>query len=83
MRRDFLKPAEVVAEMRSGSQLALAQSVFHEAWAELDTGLRQRKPLTPIEVRNIEFDAVIKIAALLGVDLSPQPTEKAGVAANP
>lgn len=71
MRRDFMTPKEVVAEMQSGSPLAQARSIFHEAWAELDTGLRQRKPLTTIEVRNIEFDAVIRIAALLGVELKP------------
>ncbi|MCZ7862824.1 hypothetical protein O9X98_15720 [Agrobacterium salinitolerans] len=84
MRRDFLTPKEVVAEMQSGSVLAQARSIFSEAWAELDTGLRQRKPLTPIEVRNIEFDAVIRIAGLLGVELQPsQPADKAGVAASP
>lgn len=71
MRTDFLTPKEVVGEMQSGSTLAQARSIFHEAWAELDTGLRQRKPLTTIEVRNIEFDAVIRIAALLGVELKP------------
>jgi hypothetical protein len=76
MRTDFLTPKEVVGEMQSGSLLAQARTIFHEAWAEIDTGFRQRTPLTTIEVRNIEFDAVIKIAGLLGVDLKPQGAGK-------
>ena len=44
MRTDFLTPKEVVGEMQSGSTLAQARSIFHEARAELDTGLRQRIP---------------------------------------
>lgn len=76
MRRDFMTPKEVVSEMQSGSLLAQARTIFHGAWAEIDTGLQQRRPLTMIEVRNMEFDAVIRVAALLGVELKPsQPAE--------
>jgi hypothetical protein len=71
MRRDFLTKEAVVAEMKSGSQLARARNVFSSAWAEIDTEMRQRRPLTIIEIRNMEFDAVMKVAAILGVDLEP------------
>ncbi|MDW9481941.1 hypothetical protein GOB57_25150 [Sinorhizobium meliloti] len=84
MRRDFLTPQQVVTEMRSGSTLAQARSVLGEAYAEIETGLRQREPLSIIEMRNIEFDAVIRIAELLGVELKPtQPGDKAGAPARP
>ncbi|MBY3155356.1 hypothetical protein HFO56_23820 [Rhizobium laguerreae] len=64
----------VVAAMQSGSPLAQVRTILHSAWAELDTGMRQRVPLNTIEIRNIEFDAAIKIAAILGVDLEPAQT---------
>jgi hypothetical protein len=57
--------------MQSGSLLSQAHRAYAESWAMIDTGLRQRTRLTPIEVREMEFDAVIKIAALLGVELKP------------
>jgi hypothetical protein len=71
MRRDFMTKEAVVAEMTSGSQLAKARTVFSSAYAEIDTAMRQRSPLTIIEIRNMEFDAVMKVAAILGVDLEP------------
>ncbi|MCV9964458.1 hypothetical protein OIU34_21445 [Pararhizobium sp. BT-229] len=71
MRRDFLTPKEVVDEMKSGSPLAQARSVLGEAMAEIETGLRHRRPFSTIEVRNVEFDAVIRIAEILGVELQP------------
>ncbi|MCS4088762.1 hypothetical protein [Rhizobium sp. BK176] len=71
MRRDFMTKEAVVAEMKSGSRLAQARTVFSSAWAEIDTAMRQRVPLSIIEIRNMEFDAVMKVAAILGVDLEP------------
>lgn len=77
MRTDFLSPQQVVAEMTSDSQLSQARKIFSSAWAEITDGMAQRRPLSIIEVRNIEFDAVIKIAALFGVELEPvQPAVK-------
>lgn len=43
--------------------------------AEIDTGSQQRKPLTIFEVQHLEFSAVIEIAALLGVELTPGQTD--------
>jgi hypothetical protein len=67
----------MIDEMRSDSVLSKAHRVFAESWAMIDTGLRQRTKLTPVEVREMEFDAVIKIAALLGVELKPGDYPKA------
>jgi hypothetical protein len=71
MRTNFMTGEEVVREMRSGSTLARAGGVLRTAVASIDAGLMQRVPLTTIEVRNIEFAAVIEIAAMLGVTLEP------------
>jgi hypothetical protein len=76
---DDLTITEVVQEMRSGSPLAKARSVLEIAMATIEQGMAQRKPLTVCEVRNIEFEAVRKIAANFGVDVprmmaDPQPT---------
>lgn len=72
MRTDFMSGEEVVRELKSGSQLSQAVSVIHEAYAIIETASNQRRPITQIEVRNIEFDAALRIAALLGVDLAHQ-----------
>jgi hypothetical protein len=62
---------EILAELKSGSLLNQARRILSTAFADIDTGSKQRKPLTIFEMQNIEFAAVIEIAALLGVELKP------------
>ncbi len=71
MRTNFMTAEAVVAEMQSDSRLNAARRIVSGAFAEIEQGMAQRKPLTIIEARNIEFDAVIQMAALLGVELKP------------
>lgn len=71
MRTNFMTAEAVVAEMRSNSLLNAARRIVAGAFADIEQGMAQRKPLTIIEARNIEFDAVIQMAALLGVELKP------------
>jgi hypothetical protein len=62
---------EVLAELKSNSLLDQARRILSTALAEIETGSQQRTPLTIFEVRNIEFSAVMEIAALLGIELKP------------
>lgn len=72
---DFMTPQEVVAEMKSGSLLSQIRTIVSSTAGEIESGLLQRKPLSIIEIRNIEFDASIRIAALLNVELKPGVVE--------
>lgn len=62
---------EILAELKSGSRLDQARRILSNAMAEIDTGSQQRNPMTILEMRNIEYAAVMKIAGLLGVELRP------------
>ncbi|TLX16218.1 hypothetical protein [Rhizobium sp. MHM7A] len=66
---EIMSNQEILAELKSGSLLNQARRILSTTMAEIDTGLKQRKPLTIFEVQNLEFSAVIEIAALLGVEL--------------
>lgn len=67
----------VMAALRSDSVLNRARSVFSGKSAELEQQSQQRRPLGPIEMRGMEFEAVAKIASVLGVevDLTADPTK--------
>lgn len=58
---------EVIQELRSDSRLNKARAVFSGECGCIDQASRQRTPLSPIEMRRMEFDAIKKIAAALGV----------------
>jgi hypothetical protein len=60
--------AEVMAELQSGSRLNRARQQFSSASARIEQAGQQRTPLPPIEMRRMEFEAVRKIAAVLGVE---------------
>lgn len=62
--------AEVMAELRSDTPLNRARAAFSHAWAGLEQAGMQRKPPGAIEVRRMEFEAVQKIAAALGVAIT-------------
>lgn len=70
-RTTIMSNQEILAELRSDSLLNQARRILSIAMAEIDTGSQQRKPLTIFEIQNLEFSAVIEIAALLGVELKP------------
>ena len=54
---------EVVAELRGTSRLNKARQEFSSARARIEQAGQQHKPLTPIELRRLEFEAVEKILA--------------------
>ena len=61
--------AEIIAEIRTTSPLNNARQEFRFACARIEQAGMQRKPLTAIEERRMEFDAVRQIAKALGVEL--------------
>lgn len=62
-------PVEILDEMKSGSQLGRARSAFYRAVGQQEQALQQRKPPGPIELRRMEFQAVIEIAQALGIEI--------------
>ena len=56
---------EVMKELRSDSRLNRARMEFSSRSAEIEQAHQQREPLTPIEMRRMEFHAVQKIATIL------------------
>lgn len=65
---------EILAELKSGSLLNQARRILSATMAKIDTGSKQRNPLTTFEIQNLVFSAVIEIAALLRVELKPGQT---------
>jgi hypothetical protein len=60
---------EVMAELGSRSTLDKARQTFSAWSARIEQAGQQRTPLTPIEMRRLEFEATRAIAAVLGVKL--------------
>jgi hypothetical protein len=60
---------EVLAEMQADTKLNAARAKFSAASARIEQGQAQLRPLRPIEVRRLEFEAVKEIAEALGVKL--------------
>jgi hypothetical protein len=60
---------EVMAELGTRSALDKARIEFSSWSARIEQAGQQRKPLSPIEMRRMEFEAVRAIAAVLGVKL--------------
>lgn len=56
---------EVMALLRSADPLNKARMVFSSWSAKIEQAGQQREPLTPIEMRRLEFEAVEKIASML------------------
>jgi hypothetical protein len=67
----FATPADVVDELKGESLLNQARRIFSFSSAAIEQANQQRRAPGPIEIREMEFDAVVKIAALLGVELKP------------
>lgn len=65
-------PVEILDEMISGLQLGRARSAFICAVGLQEQALQQRKPPGPIELRRMEFQAVIEIAKALGIEITYQ-----------
>lgn len=57
--------AEVMAELSSSSPLNKARQVFSSWCGKIDQAGSQRRPLSPIELRRMELEAVEAIAAAL------------------
>jgi hypothetical protein len=60
--------AEIMAALRSDTPLNRARKIFSSYAAKLEQAAAQREPIGPIEARGLEFEAVRKIAAALGID---------------
>ena len=52
---------EVMRELRSNSPWNKARQVFSSESARIEQAAAQRTPLTPVEMRRMEFEAVQKI----------------------
>jgi hypothetical protein len=61
--------AEVVQMLRTDCAFNKARQIFSSESASIEQAEMQRRPLGPCEMRKMEFGAVRKIAAALGVDL--------------
>jgi hypothetical protein len=61
--------AEVLEALKSDTPLNRARAVFRSASAQIETAQEQRSPPGPIEVRRMEFEAVRRIAAAMGVEV--------------
>lgn len=65
---------EVMKALRADTALNRARAIFSSAYAGIEQEGMQRKPAGPIEIRRMEFEAVEKIAAALGVGVrAPYP----------
>jgi hypothetical protein len=60
---------QVLAELRSDGALNRARRLFSSWSARIEQAGAQRKPLSPIEMRRMEFEAVTAIAAALEIKL--------------
>ncbi len=63
---------EVLAELNSDSLLSRARSVYSSVTFKIDQACLEEPPPTPVEMRRMEFEATIKIAAALGIELRPR-----------
>ena len=55
---------EVIELLRGDSPLNKARQIFSSYSAMIEQGYQQRKPIGPIEMRRLEFEAVEKIRAV-------------------
>lgn len=60
---------EVMTELGSNSRWDFARAAFSHQVGRLEQAEQQRRPLTPIDRRRLEFEAIKIIARELGVDL--------------
>ena len=60
---------EVMAALRSETPLNAARRVFSSACGEIEQAGQQRRPASPILIRRMEFEAVRRIAAALGIQV--------------
>lgn len=64
MRRIRMTDQEVIQELQSKSVLNQARQIFSSERARIERAGEQRDPLSPIEMRRMEFEAIEKIAGL-------------------
>jgi hypothetical protein len=58
---------EIMAELRSDSRLNKARAAFSANSARIEQASQQRRPLSPVDIRKMEFEAVGAIAKALEV----------------
>jgi hypothetical protein len=68
-RLTWMTDQEVMTALRSDTPLNRARAVFSAECGRIDQAGHQCTPLSPIEMRGMEFEAVRKIAAALGVEV--------------
>ena len=56
---------EVMAELKSDSKINRARREFSSACGRIEQAGQQRTPLGPIHMRRMEFEAVMKIVAIV------------------
>lgn len=60
---------EVSVALQENNNLNRTRKIFSGWCGKIDQAQRQKKPLSPIELRRMEFEAVRDIAVTLGVKL--------------
>lgn len=63
--------AEVMKALGTDTPLNRARREFSSACGRIEQAGQQRSALSPVELRRMEFEAVRRIAAALGVVLGP------------
>lgn len=64
-----MSDAEVSAALRSDTPLNRARAAFSGACGAIEQAGQQARPAGPVEIRRMEFEAVERIAAILGVEI--------------
>lgn len=71
MKHLYMTDNEVLQTLKKGSDSRLnrARSAFSSEMGKIEQASVQRHSLPPIELRRMEFNAVRKIAEILGVEI--------------
>lgn len=64
-----LTDSQVLELLKGNSNWNKARQEFSNGRGQISNASNQRTPLSPIEMRRMEFEAVAKIASILGLDL--------------
>ena len=60
---------EVMHHIRNDTLFNKARAQFHYGCGRIDQASAQRRPAGPVEIRRMEFEAVLKILDALGLEL--------------
>lgn len=63
---------QATQELKNGETiLNQARSKFRHSYGKIEQACAQRRPPTTLEILKMEYEAVIEIASVLGIELKP------------